>query len=68
MFTKEQVQKAIKEIDDNLALLSGPRQAHLVLVNDVKIIQEVCMRYFEETKDVRTNEPIDVTPISNENS
>ena len=58
MFTKEQVQKAIKEIDDNLALLNGPRQAHLALANDIKIVQAICMDYFEETKDVGTDKPI----------
>ena len=47
MFDKKQVQKAIKEIDDNLASLNGPRQAHLALTNDVQLIQAVCMDYFE---------------------
>ena len=65
MFNKEQVQKAIKEIDENLAALTGPRQAHLALVSDVKLVQAVCMDYFEgreaakaapEKKDVGTNE------------
>lgn len=70
MFNKEQVQKAIKEIDDNLASLSGPRQAHVALANDIKLVQAVCMDYFEgkeavkaapEKKDVGTNEPIEHT-------
>ena len=68
MFTKEQVQKAIKEIDDNIAMLNGSRQAHLALVQDVKIVQEVCMDYFEETKDVRTNEPTEHIPTGNKDS
>lgn len=50
MFNKEQVQKAIKEIDESLAQLTGPRQAHVVLVNDVKLVQAVCMDYFEGKK------------------
>ena len=66
MFNKEQVQKAIKEIDDNLALLNGPRQAHIALTSDLKIVHAVCMDYFEgkeaakaapEKKDVRTDKP-----------
>ena len=57
MFDKKQVQKAIKEIDDNLASLNGPRQAHIALTSDVGLVQEVCLAYFiilkqleEETK------------------
>ena len=66
MFDKKQVQKAIKEIDDNLASLNGSRQAHLALANDVGLVQAVCMEYFEEReaakaapekKDVRTDKP-----------
>lgn len=48
MFDKKQVQKAIKEIDDNLASLNGPRQAHIALTSDVNLIQAVCMDYFEK--------------------
>jgi len=63
MFTKEQVQKAIAEIDGVLgrAKIIDPvltRQDHLVLVQDIKIIQDICMDYFEETKDVGTDKPI----------
>lgn len=47
MFDKKQVQVAIKEIDDNLASLNGPRQAHIALTSDVKLVQAVCMEYFE---------------------
>lgn len=63
MFNKEQVQKAIKEIDDNLASLNGPRQAHLALVNDINLIQAVCMDYFDKgegvKEDVGTDKPIE---------
>ena len=74
MFDKKQVQKAIKEIDDNLASLNGPRQAHITLTSDVNLIQAVCMDYFEqregakaapEKKDERTNIiPINTKPGS----
>lgn len=66
MFNKEQVQAAIKEIDENLANLQGPRQAHLALTNDVKLVQAVCKTYFDgleaakatpEKKDVGTKQP-----------
>ncbi len=59
MFDQKQVQAAIKEIDENLAMLTGSRQAHLVLVNDVKLIQAVCMDYFEGKKDDGTKQPIE---------
>ena len=71
MFTKEQTQKAIREIDENIAMLNGTRQAHLALVQDVQIVQEVCMRYFDgleskkETKDVRADKPIDPASVIN---
>jgi hypothetical protein len=74
MFDKKQVQKAIKEIDDNLASLNGPRQAHLTLASDVKLVQAVCMEYFEERegakgkKDVRTNEPTEHPKSRNKDS
>lgn len=66
MYSKEQVQRAVKEIDENLAALNGSRQAHLALTNDVRIVQVTCIAYFEEReaakaapekKDVRTNKP-----------
>ncbi len=47
MFDKEKVQKAIKEIDDNLATLNGSRQGHLALVNDIQLVQAVCVAYFD---------------------
>ena len=62
MFDKKQVQAAIKEIDDNLAMLTGPRQAHLALTKDVQLIQAVCMDYFDKgegaKEDERTDKPI----------
>jgi hypothetical protein len=68
MFDKKQVQKAIKEIDENLAALTGPRQAHLALTSDVKLVQAVCMEYFEGKKDVGTNEPIEHIESGDKNS
>jgi hypothetical protein len=47
MFDKKQVQTAIKEIDENLAALNGSRQAHIALTSGVKLVQAVCMEYFE---------------------
>ena len=77
MFNKEQVQKAIKEIDDGLASLNGPRQVHIALANDVQLIQTVCMDYFEvkeaakaapeKKEDVGTNEPIEHTEPGDKN-
>ena len=67
MFNKEQVQKAIKEIDDNLALLSGSRQAHLALVNDINLIQAVCMDYFDKGEGAIKNDGT-VIPIKHPKS
>jgi len=73
MFNKEQVQKAIAEIDGNLASLNMPRQAHITLVNDIKLVQAVCMDYFEEEgakekKDVRTDKPTKCPKSCNKDS
>ncbi len=63
MFDKKQVQAAIKEIDENLAMLTGPRQAHLALTSDVKLVQAVCMAYFEEREEVTEGKKDDGTII-----
>ena len=78
MFNKEQVQKAIAEINGVLSkhkiidpVLTG--QDHIILANDMKTVQGVCMAYFEEReaaevapekKDVGTN----IIPIHSETS
>ena len=78
MFDKKQVQVAIKEIDENLAQLTGPRQAHLALTKDVQLVQTVCMEYFDglerdkepklEKKDVGTNKPTEHTKLGDKDS
>ena len=72
MFNKEQVQKAIKEIDENLASLAGSRQGHLALVSDVKLVQAVCMDYFDKgegaKEDAGTDKPIINTKPGDKNS
>ncbi len=63
MFDKKQVQNALKDIDDSLATLNGSREAHLVLTNDIQLIQNVCIAYFDSfgidkgKEDVGTNKP-----------
>lgn len=69
MLNKEQVQRAIKEVDNAVAQLNGTREVHLRLVNDLQLIQQCCMDYFddenelnelkEDVKDVGTNESIE---------
>jgi hypothetical protein len=78
MFDKKQVQAAIKEIDENLASLTGPRQAHLALTKDVQLVQAVCMAYFEaeeeikefkkDIEDVRTDKPTEHTEPGDKDS
>ena len=77
MFNKEQVQKAIKEIDESLATLNGSRQAHIALTSNVKLVQDVCKTYFDEReaakaapekKDVRINEPTKCPKSGNKDS
>lgn len=69
MLNKEQVQRAIKEVDNAVAQLNGTREVHLRLVNDLQLIQQCCMDYFDDenelnelkegVKDVGTNESIE---------
>ena len=64
MFDKKQVQNAIKEIDDGLASLNGPRQVHIALANDVKLVQAVCMDYFDKGEGAKEDERTNVIPIN----
>ena len=57
---KKQVQEAIGRIDNLLgkARFTEPilnREDHVVLVNDIRLIQQCCMKQFEEPEDERAN-------------
>jgi hypothetical protein len=63
MLNQKRVQEAINRIDGAIAQVTANRQTHLVLVNDLQIIQQCCKDYFDdekeltEKKDVGTNKP-----------
>jgi hypothetical protein len=57
---KKQVQEAIGRIDQAVAQLTCNRQTHITLVNDMQLIQQCCMKQFEEPEDGGTN----IIPIS----
>ena len=45
---KKKVQEAIGRIDQALAQLNINRQAHIILTNDIRLIQTCCMEYFDD--------------------
>jgi hypothetical protein len=50
---KKQVQESIKRLDSAVAQLNINRQGHMVLVNDLKIIQQCCMDYFDNEDELK---------------
>ena len=70
---KKKVQEAIARIDQALAQLNINRQAHIILTNDIRLIQTCCMEYFDDElviKDLeneRAIEHVDDVEVSDEN-
>lgn len=67
MIEKTKVQEAIGRIDNALAQLNINRQAHIILTNDLQLVQAVCMDSYDniaEKKDGGTN-IIPIRPESN---
>ena len=67
---KKKVQEAIGRIDQALAQLNINRQAHIILTNDIRLIQTCCMEYFDDElviKDLENERAIehvdDVEPV-----
>ncbi len=54
---EEQVQIALKRIDQTVAQLSGSRETHAVLAQDIQLIRQCCVGYFvkAEKKDGGTD-------------
>ena len=70
---KKKVQEAIGRIDNALAQLNINRQAHIILTNDIRLIQTCCMEYFDDElviKDLeneRAIEHVDDVEVGDEN-
>ena len=70
---KKKVQEAIGRIDQALAQLNINRQAHIILTNDMRLIQTCCMEYFDDElviKDLeneRADKPTDSPEPGDEN-
>ncbi len=47
MLDKKQVQEALGRIDQALVKVNGDRIVHIGLVNDIRMIQTICMERFE---------------------
>jgi len=62
---KKQVQEAIGRIDNALAQLNINRQGHIILINDLQLVQQCCTEYFTNElviKDLE-NERTNIIPI-----
>ena len=57
MLDQKRVQEAINRIDSAIAQVTANRQTHLVLVNDLQIIQQCCKDYFDDEKELSANKP-----------
>ena len=65
---KKQVQAAIGRVDSAVAQLNMNREAHVLLVNDIQLIQQCCMKQFEEPEDGGTDEQSDSPEPCDEDS
>ena len=52
---KKQVQAAIGRIDSVVAQVATDRKTHAALANDITLVQQCCMKQFEEPKDGGTD-------------
>jgi len=76
MFDKSKVQEALNRIDGAVSQLQMSRKDHVLLLNDVKLLNECCMEYFDDEQelktvrlqDVRTNKQLVDAEFVNENS
>jgi len=48
MIKKEQVQESMKRIDGAVAQLNINREGHVILVNDLRLVQQCCMDSFDD--------------------
>ena len=54
MFDKTKVQEALNRIDSAVAQLQMNRKDHVLLLNDVKLLNECCMEYFDDEQELKT--------------
>ena len=53
---EEQVQIALKRIDQAVAQLTSTRETHTVLAQDIQLIRQCCVAYFVEKENGGTDE------------
>ena len=54
MFDKSKVQEALKRIDGAVSKLRRSRMDHVLLLHDVKLLNECCMEYFDDEQELKT--------------
>jgi hypothetical protein len=68
MFDKTKVQEALNRVDGAVSQLQMNRKDHILLVQDMRLLNECCMEYFDDEQelqivrlqDVRANkQPVD---------
>lgn len=52
---EEQVQTALKQIDQAIAQLTGTRETHAILAQDIQLIRQCCVAYFVEKENGGTD-------------
>jgi len=53
MFDKTKVQEALNRIDGAVSQLQMNRKDHILLLNDVKLLNECCMEYFDDEQELK---------------
>ena len=54
MLDKNKVQEALNRIDGAVSQLQMSRKDHVLLLNDVKLLNECCMDYFDDEQELKT--------------
>jgi len=53
MFDKTKVQEALNRIDGAVSQLNLRRQDHIQLVQDMRLLNECCMEYFDDEQELK---------------
>jgi hypothetical protein len=53
MLDKSKVQESLNRVDNAVAQLNLRRQDHIILTQDMRLLNECCMEYFEDESELK---------------
>ena len=65
---EEQVQTALKQIDQAVSQLTGTRETHTILAQDIQLIRQCCVGYFVEKENGGTDKQPDSSESGDQDS